>query len=380
MKNQIKIFIISAMLLTPVIVMAQKVINYTLVGKVGDIPSTAKVYLVYRTAAGRQVDSAEINHGNFSFKGKIDDPIVAHLVINYKGSGLMGKSLSFIKLYLEAGNIEIISPDSLENAQIKAGQLNADNYTLNQALKPIDEKIEALRKEYRSASDKQKHAQDFNDDLELRYRNLQKAQKQVNINFIKANPNSMISLFTLKDLGEPASIEEVEPLFNILSNQIKSSEEGIKYAAKLAEMKKLPLGSLAPDFSQPDTSGMAVFLHDFKGKYVLVDFWASWCVPCRGENPNLVKAFSDYKDKGFTILGVSLDLPGAKNRWLKAINADHVTWTQLSDLKGWNNEVAKIYAVHAIPENFLVGPDGRIVAKNLRGEDLNKKLKELLDK
>jgi len=109
-------------------------------------------------------------------------------------------------------------------------------------------------------------------------------------------------------------------------------------------------------------------------------FWASWCGPCRAENPNVVKAFGIYKDKGFTVLGVSLDREGARDKWLKAIHDDHLTWTQVSDLHFWKNEAAQLYAVQAIPQNFLIGPDGKIVAKNLRGDDLNNKLKELFDK
>ncbi len=111
---------------------------------------------------------------------------------------------------------------------------------------------------------------------------------------------------------------------------------------------------------------------------MLLDFWASWCGPCREENPNVVKAYKQYKDKNFTVLGVSLDQPGKKNLWLAAIKADGLEWTQVSDLKFWGNEVAKLYSIRAIPQNFLIDPSGKIIGKNLRGEELNKKLKEIL--
>jgi peroxiredoxin len=121
-----------------------------------------------------------------------------------------------------------------------------------------------------------------------------------------------------------------------------------------------------------------VSLSSFKGKYVLVDFWASWCGPCRQENPNVVKAFNKFKDKNFTILGVSLDRPNAKDRWLKAIHDDGLAWNHVSDLKYWDNEVAKLYGIRAIPQNLLLDPQGKIIARNLNGEALDKKLEEVI--
>jgi len=132
------------------------------------------------------------------------------------------------------------------------------------------------------------------------------------------------------------------------------------------------------NFTQNDTLGIPVSLASFKGKYVLVDFWASWCGPCRRENPNVVKTYNAYKDKGFQILSVSLDQPGAKDKWIKAIHDDNLTWTHVSDLKYWDNEVAKQYGIQAIPANFLLDPEGKIIAKNLRGEDLAAKLSTVL--
>lgn len=134
------------------------------------------------------------------------------------------------------------------------------------------------------------------------------------------------------------------------------------------------------DFSQNDVNNRPVKLSDFRGKYVLLDFWASWCGPCRQENPNVVKAYKTYKDKNFTVLGVSLDQPGKKQDWLQAIEKDGLTWTQLSDLQGWKNAASTLYGVRGIPANFLIDPQGKIVGKDLRGAALEKKLGELLGK
>ena len=138
------------------------------------------------------------------------------------------------------------------------------------------------------------------------------------------------------------------------------------------------VGQPAPDFTLPDPNGKAVSLSSFKGKYVLVDFWASWCGPCRAENPNVVSAYQKFKDKNFTILGVSLDQPGGKDAWMKAVMKDNLTWTQVSDLKWWNSAVVPLYKIEGIPYNVLVDPQGKIIAESLRGADLDKKLTELL--
>ena len=140
--------------------------------------------------------------------------------------------------------------------------------------------------------------------------------------------------------------------------------------------RALVVGADAYDFEQNDVNGKPVKLSDFKGKYVLIDFWASWCKPCRQENPNVVKAYQAYKDKNFEILGVSLD--SDKNNWLKAIKDDGLTWTNVSDLKGWKNEVGELYAIKAVPTNYLISPEGKIIAKDLRGADLEKFLAEKL--
>jgi peroxiredoxin len=204
-------------------------------------------------------------------------------------------------------------------------------------------------------------------------------QKNIkNKQYLKDNASSPIAMFVLKQYaGYDINADDVEPMFLALPEQLRASPAGKDMAEKLETAKKTGVGKMAMDFTQNDTLGNPVSLSSFRGKYVLIDFWASWCGPCRQENPNVVKAFNAYNSKGFTVLGVSLDQPTAKDKWMKAIHDDKLTWTQVSDLKYWKNDVAVQYGIQAIPQNFLIDPQGKIVGKNLRGEALNKKLAEI---
>ena len=207
-----------------------------------------------------------------------------------------------------------------------------------------------------------------------------KKQRGVKIDeFIKANPSSLVSAYVLyRDFSYRLSPEEIQSNIALLNPALHKTPY-VKVLNELTDvLKTVQVGKKAPDFTAKDVNGKDVKLSAHQGKYLLVDFWAAWCGPCRRENPNVVKAFLKYKDKGFDVFGVSLDK--SKTAWEKAIKDDGLNWTQVSDLAYWNSAPAKLYGVRAIPANFLLDPNGVIVARNLRGEELLQKLEELLNK
>ncbi len=368
-------------IISPALVFAQAPQTFTVKAKIANAVPPAKAYLFYNLGANQVVDSATISLGGFEITGSILFPVNATLVLDHKGVGLQKldqTNADVLRFYLEYGTITMNALDSVAKAKITGSQINDDNLRLMAKITPVMDKARQIQAEAQRAPLAKQQSPDFQNEMQNRFKALQFEQEGILKTFIQANPNSYLSLLALSSLGGPAADPLViEPLYNSLDPSLKAMEAGKKLRSAIDELKVTAIGVIAPDFAQPDADGKLIRLSSFRGKYVLIDFWASWCGPCRQENPNVVKAYNEYKDKNFTILGVSLDRPGAKDAWQQAVKSDGLNWTQVSDLKFWNNDAAELYFVRSIPQNYLIDPKGKIIAKNLRGEDLKNKLHEI---
>ena len=347
----------------------------------GSLPVSTKKYTVLLSwNNGNDGEEVKVINGKFTIKGTITKPGIASLMlqeisVKKKTFNRLEFEQNSLNLFIDTGIITVSTKTFLWDADVKGSSVVNDYQNYQQKIKQLlrlESRFGEVYDHYQKLNKKQAAIKVF--DL---YTGMQVLYYDEQFAFVRENPSSLVSLYlTQEAVGNEMDAAKGEPMFLMLSPALQNSEEGKQLKERITIGKKTMVGVKAIDFSQPDMNGKMISLSSFKGKYVLVDFWASWCGPCRAESPNLVKAYSKYKEKNFEIFGVSLDQ--SKDKWLKAVNDDQYTWTQVSEVKGWETAVAQEYGIEGIPFNILVDPNGYIVARNLRGEALEKKLKEII--
>ena len=355
---------------------AQTTKPFTVTGKVNKATPGSYVYLETNSQPTHKIDSAKVTAGNmFTLNSKVADGGEV-FVLNVGGNQKMA-------LLVEGGETLNVVADGFvmdaKTGQIGkatvAGSKNVEYYEKLMALRTgMEEKVKKWNKEVAAATEKKDNKRITQ--IEQAY---QAAEQDV-VSKVKAMlpemGTSLVSLFALNFINIESDFATYESLAQRFEKENPNSPHAKSLIGRVARIKGVSVGASAPEITLNDTTGKPVPLSSLRGKYVLIDFWASWCGPCRAENPNVVRMYNKFKDKGFAIYSVSLDQ--AKANWTKAIRNDNLTWTHVSDLKFWQSAAAQQYGVQAIPATFLLDKDGKIIAKNLRGEALEQKLEEIL--
>ena len=331
---------------------------------------TGWIEMIVPSRESEKIDSIKIDKASFEYKLDVKSPDL--LVMRL--SGTQGAELAF---WGDPGTVTVTAnKDSMWTSKVEGGATQKLFKDVEGKVRSIMEKGQPLYASYMAAQ-QQQNMQEMQR-IEQQMMGLQAQAKEEAVKFAKANNGSVIAAYLgLVYLGQqPGSESDLKKLYDTLSPAVKNTFFGKKMNEIVTASAATSIGSPAPEFAMNDASGKPVSLSSFKGKVVLVDFWASWCAPCREENPNVVAAYNQFKDKGFTVFGVSLDKD--KAAWEKAIVDDKLAWTHVSDLKYWDNAAAKLYKVQSIPANFLLDKEGRIIARDLRGPALTAKLAEVL--
>jgi peroxiredoxin len=372
--------IIPILMLLPFAAAAQK--NYTITGKINGLNQPAKVYLVtMQSNRFKDTDSATVNNGQFTFTGSVTEPQAAIIRLRRLNKPEVQYRPDQLEFFLENSNISIAAADSIKNGTLSGSIADREHKDLEAITGLMIKTIINLQDEFGKTTKEGTKLYP----LEVRKKAGESVQKiveelrNVKLMFATSHPESFMGLYTFNGVLDQKFVPaEMESLFNNFSEVLKSSALGQKALERINIAKRAQTGAKVTDFTQNDINGKPFTLSSLRGKYVLVDFWASWCVPCRAENPNVVKAYNELKGKNFEIVGVSLDYPGGHAVWAEAVKKDGLPWIHVSDLKGWKNEVALLYGINSVPQNLLIDPQGLIIGKNLRGEALTDKLRQLI--
>ena len=336
--------------------------GYKVTGTVEGMPDGKAIIATVNGSSLDTLAKADVKNGSFEFTGNVSEPTGAYImVIGQRGA---------IPFMLENANITVNAGQAGLTVTGSEGQKIYDQFmainttTQQEAMK--------LQQEYQAANGDQAKMQA----VQEAYAKLMTDAQAKETELIKANPDSYVSTFVIVSGMGQMEYEQLKERYNLLGEKAKASAQGKAIAAQIAKLESTAIGQIAPNFTITTPEGESISLYDIKGKVKLIDFWASWCGPCRGENPHVVEIYKEYHPKGLEIFGVSLD--NNKEAWVTAIADDGLVWKHGSDLKGWQSAPAQLYSVSGIPHTVLLDENNKIIAKNLRGDELKQKIAELL--
>ncbi len=336
--------------------------GYKVTGTVEGMPDGKAIIATVNGSSLDTLAKADVKNGSFEFTGNVSEPTGAYImVIGQRGA---------IPFMLENANITVNAGQAGLTVTGSEGQKIYDQFmainttTQQEAMK--------LQQEYQAANGDQAKMQA----VQEAYAKLMTDAQAKETELIKANPDSYVSTFVIVSSMGQMEYEQLKERYNLLGEKAKASAQGKAIAAQIAKLESTAMGQIAPNVTITTPEGESISLYDIKGKVKLIDFWASWCGPCRGENPHVVEIYKEYHPKGLEIFGVSLD--NNKEAWVKAIADDGLVWKHGSDLKGWQSAPAQLYSVSGIPHTVLLDENNKIIAKNLRGDELKQKIAELL--
>jgi peroxiredoxin len=346
---------------------AQAVPTMHLAAAVKGVPDGTPVMLQASSIQGWTPPDVKVEKGIFNIAANIPQPDLFTLVIGSEPSSPR------YQLFLDNEIVEIAIDVPNNSIQLLSGATPIAFSELMNSFGPQFDALSAVARQRQQVGSTGIYSDSLNKAWD---KQLAKIETMIPP-FLEKYPNTSVSAFLLNTVWQLFNnVSKMDSWIALTGPKAQKSIFGENLEQQMSAERLFGYGQQAPDFVQEDPEGKPVSLKDFRGKYVLVDFWASWCGPCRMENPNVVQAYQRYKNKNFTVLGISLDRD--KPKWLQAIKDDNLTWPHVSDLKFWQNEVAKLYQVSSIPQNFLLDPEGRIIGKNLRGAALDEFLEKTL--